>query len=137
MPLLGVRRRSDGTSYRSRQHKKLVVSEKNVPRCAKGRPAAAYNRAMSSAHGTAPTAASEALDAAARRYAELLRQTLGDNLVSVVLFGSVARGEARPDSDIDLLIVDPSLGDSAPSSPITVPEVRPKPVTPVVTPPCS
>ncbi len=45
------------------------------------------------------------LQAAAERYAELLRRTLGDNLVSVVLFGSVARGEARPDSDIDLLIV--------------------------------
>jgi len=28
-----------------------------------------------------------------------------DKLVSVVVFGSVARGEARVDSDVDLLIV--------------------------------
>ncbi len=47
----------------------------------------------------------ESLAAAAARYAELLRGALGENLVSVVLFGSVARGEAGPDSDIDLLVV--------------------------------
>ncbi|MEM0011313.1 MAG: nucleotidyltransferase domain-containing protein [Candidatus Bathyarchaeia archaeon] len=29
----------------------------------------------------------------------------GDNLVSLVVYGSVARGSARRDSDIDLLIV--------------------------------
>ncbi|MEM3955706.1 MAG: nucleotidyltransferase domain-containing protein [Candidatus Bathyarchaeia archaeon] len=29
----------------------------------------------------------------------------GDNLVSLVVYGSVARGSARWDSDIDLLIV--------------------------------
>lgn len=29
----------------------------------------------------------------------------GENLVSLVVFGSVARGSAKPDSDIDLLIV--------------------------------
>lgn len=34
-----------------------------------------------------------------------LRRQFGDSLVSVVVFGSVARGEARRDSDIDLLIV--------------------------------
>lgn len=38
-------------------------------------------------------------------YAGALRQVLGDSLVSVVLFGSVARGEATPLSDIDLLVV--------------------------------
>jgi predicted nucleotidyltransferase len=47
----------------------------------------------------------ETLAVAALRYAELLRGALGDNLVSVVLFGSVARGEAGPDSDIDLIVV--------------------------------
>ena len=39
---------------------------------------------------------------------ELLRalhRTFGDNLVSVAVFGSVARGTARRDSDIDLLLV--------------------------------
>jgi hypothetical protein len=45
------------------------------------------------------------LRATAERYADRVRQILGDNLVSVVLFGSVARGEAGGDSDIDLLIV--------------------------------
>ncbi|MEM2186292.1 MAG: nucleotidyltransferase domain-containing protein [Thermofilaceae archaeon] len=34
-----------------------------------------------------------------------LQRRLGSSLVSVVVFGSVARGEARRDSDIDLLIV--------------------------------
>jgi len=34
-----------------------------------------------------------------------LKETLGERLVSVVLFGSVAREEAIPVSDIDLLIV--------------------------------
>ncbi len=42
---------------------------------------------------------------AADRYADHLRATLGERLVSVVLFGSVARDEAAAGSDIDLLIV--------------------------------
>ncbi len=41
----------------------------------------------------------------AERYARLLASTLRDRLVAVVLFGSVARGDAEPTSDIDLLIV--------------------------------
>ena len=41
----------------------------------------------------------------ATAYTETLRKALGDRLVSVVLFGSVARGEATPFSDIDLLVV--------------------------------
>jgi len=41
----------------------------------------------------------------ARRYALRAQEVLGDDLTSIVLFGSVARGQARPDSDIDLLIV--------------------------------
>jgi predicted nucleotidyltransferase len=42
------------------------------------------------------------------------RAALGDDLVAVALFGSVARGEARPGSDLDLYVVTrrPSLGDS-------------------------
>jgi hypothetical protein len=39
------------------------------------------------------------------RFVEHLRARLRGDLVSVVLFGSRARGDARPDSDIDLLIV--------------------------------
>jgi predicted nucleotidyltransferase len=34
-----------------------------------------------------------------------LALTLGDRLDTIILFGSRARGEARPDSDIDLLVV--------------------------------
>jgi predicted nucleotidyltransferase len=39
------------------------------------------------------------------RLVELLRDHFGQRLVSVVLYGSVARGEARPQSDVDLLVV--------------------------------
>jgi hypothetical protein len=41
------------------------------------------------------------------------RAALGDDLVAIALFGSVARGEARPQSDLDLYVVTrkPSPGD--------------------------
>jgi hypothetical protein len=45
---------------------------------------------------------------------EALRQELGDDLRGVVLFGSRARGEGRPESDWDLLVV----ADALPSSPL-------------------
>ena len=38
-----------------------------------------------------------------------LKDNLGTALISVVLFGSQARGEARPDSDWDMLIISSSL----------------------------
>ena len=45
-----------------------------------------------------------------RPYLEALREAfvdrLGSSLLCLVLYGSVARGTARPDSDIDLLVVD-------------------------------
>lgn len=41
----------------------------------------------------------------AEAYAQGLRAELGDDLISVVLFGSVARGEATAYSDVDLLVV--------------------------------
>lgn len=41
----------------------------------------------------------------AEEYAQGLRTDLGDDLISVVLFGSVARGEATAYSDVDLLVV--------------------------------
>lgn len=38
------------------------------------------------------------------------KDILGNNLVSVILFGSVARGENEPDSDVDIaLLVDQEL----------------------------
>ncbi|MBI3181680.1 MAG: nucleotidyltransferase domain-containing protein [Myxococcales bacterium] len=46
----------------------------------------------------------EALRLVERLWAELERRE-GDNLVSFVVFGSVARGEAAPGSDVDLLLV--------------------------------
>jgi predicted nucleotidyltransferase len=48
---------------------------------------------------------SQRLKAVAERYTQALRRTFQEDLVSVVLFGSVGRGEASPESDIDLLIV--------------------------------
>ncbi len=38
-------------------------------------------------------------------YSKGLRQIFGDQLVSVLLYGSFARGEGRDDSDIDLVCV--------------------------------
>ncbi len=60
---------------------------------------------------TAPPDINHALRAAAERYADLLRGAFGQRLVSVVLFGSVARGEAGSASDIDLLVVADDLPD--------------------------
>jgi predicted nucleotidyltransferase len=45
------------------------------------------------------------LSSGLRRYVEALDRRFGDRLVSVVLFGSWARERARPDSDLDLLVV--------------------------------
>lgn len=41
----------------------------------------------------------------ADQYADAAQDILAENLTSVVLFGSVARGEAQLNSDIDLLLV--------------------------------
>ncbi|BCS93295.1 nucleotidyltransferase domain-containing protein [Metallosphaera javensis (ex Sakai et al. 2022)] len=40
-----------------------------------------------------------------RNLLELLRERFGDDLYSLVLYGSVARREQRPDSDVDLLLI--------------------------------
>lgn len=40
-----------------------------------------------------------------REFVEQVKNVFRDNLVSIVLFGSVARGDCREDSDIDMLIV--------------------------------
>lgn len=57
----------------------------------------------------AAEAVNQRLFALATTYARFLQERLGENLVSVVLFGSVARGEATANSDIDLLIVAETL----------------------------
>ncbi len=40
-----------------------------------------------------------------REFSDRMKADLSDNLVSMRLFGSQARGEAREDSDIDVLII--------------------------------
>lgn len=40
-----------------------------------------------------------------REFVEQVKNVFRDNLVSIVLFGSVARGDCREDSDIDMLVV--------------------------------
>ena len=41
-----------------------------------------------------------------------LRESLGDELISFVVYGSVARGDFRKDSDIDILIICKELPES-------------------------
>ena len=39
------------------------------------------------------------------QFKNILQQNLGDRLVELRLFGSKARGDDRPDSDIDVLVI--------------------------------
>ena len=39
------------------------------------------------------------------RLVETLKKCLGENLISVVLYGSYARGQSSPESDVDILII--------------------------------
>jgi len=47
----------------------------------------------------------EAIDRDLQCFLHLLQSRWGEQLVSVVLFGSWARGDARAESDIDLLVI--------------------------------
>lgn len=60
---------------------------------------------MTPVRDSADPAIAQTLFHLATEFSVRLQETLGKDLVSVVLFGSVARGEAIPTSDIDLLIV--------------------------------
>ncbi len=44
-----------------------------------------------------------------KEYINIIERTLGQNLVSVCLFGSIARGDFTQESDIDILIVAKNL----------------------------
>jgi hypothetical protein len=46
------------------------------------------------------------------RFLDLLKGTFGESLISLVLYGSVARGKAKVDSDIDLLLILDNLPDN-------------------------
>lgn len=48
---------------------------------------------------------SESLMRLLNRYVEDIRHIYGDSLRSVILYGSYARGDFRPDSDIDIMIL--------------------------------
>lgn len=54
------------------------------------------DQTSSKAHGQEPVV---------REFVEEVRQRLGPRLYQVLLFGSRARGEAREDSDYDMLVV--------------------------------
>ena len=47
----------------------------------------------------------EAAKQAASEYSRTLRSLLGPRLVRMVLFGSVAKGNARPGSDVDVAVI--------------------------------
>ena len=53
----------------------------------------------------AKTKISEKYRNVANEFARRALEKCGDRIESIVLFGSVARGEARGDSDIDVLVV--------------------------------
>ncbi len=44
---------------------------------------------------------------------ERLKESLGESLVSFVLYGSYARGQIDPESDVDILIIAEGLSDSS------------------------
>jgi predicted nucleotidyltransferase len=50
-------------------------------------------------------------DPALKRFRAALTEMYGDRLVRVVLFGSRARGDAKPDSDYDIAVFLTPLGD--------------------------
>lgn len=53
----------------------------------------------------------ERLEGIAKQATELMVRQYPDRIRQVILFGSVARGKANADSDVDLCVVVPSLGD--------------------------
>jgi predicted nucleotidyltransferase len=56
-----------------------------------------------------PPKLNEKYQQAAVEFAQRVTTALGDQVDTMVLYGSVARGEARRDSDIDILVVSPDV----------------------------
>lgn len=54
-----------------------------------------------------PTKLNETYQKAAQEFADRAVSALGDDIDSIVLYGSVARSEAKEESDIDILVVSP------------------------------
>jgi uncharacterized protein len=52
-----------------------------------------------------PALSRKSLESVLEDILSLCRETFGNDLVSVVLFGSYAQGAASPESDIDLLVI--------------------------------
>ena len=48
---------------------------------------------------------SRILDEILKKYVEDVREIYGENLRTIILYGSYARGDFKPDSDIDLMIL--------------------------------
>lgn len=48
---------------------------------------------------------SRILDEILKKYVEDVRKIYGENLRTIILYGSYARGDFKPDSDIDLMIL--------------------------------
>jgi predicted nucleotidyltransferase len=69
------------------------------------REAAACSGADRGLQGIMSDPLNEALRHLAERYTAAACAVLADNLTSVILYGSVARGQAKPGSDIDLLVI--------------------------------
>lgn len=80
-----------------------------------------HSREMLSRPGAALASLLTATDArAVAEFVERVRSVLGERVVEIRLFGSKARGDAEPDSDIDVLVVAASGSDVHQPQRITV-----------------
>lgn len=76
-----------------------------------GVPAASHPRRLDGAPATMGPVLAEAFETLVDAVVGACREVYGDRLRGVVVFGSVARGTMRPDSDVDLLVVAEPLPD--------------------------
>ena len=67
------------------------------------------------------TSLSHKEDTALQAYVQILDARFGPRLLEVLLFGSKARSEARPDSDIDVAVI---LDQPSPQDPVSYTHLR-------------